>query len=335
VGPSAGGQLAAPSPDQVVEVLRQALSAQPELERVFIAAFNDTQHPLNLRTALLHPQRSSVCLNEIGEIAAMRPIDDADFRGVVVRTANIDSVLFKLEVPGLSTADNASRFDDEFRKKHPIIASMGDAPSVEELLQLDAYAHQLRVGVMRQLRNQLSQIAGKVAEDGFPLVNTRAKDGTGIVDKIGRMRQGSPEKPPRPNYSLSDMPDALGGRITVTMTADSPHELAGLATRFEKVFAGDILERDSFYANPIKRERPYRVVTYTLGIGGMRAEVQLTTLSASIAADLAHNTLHKPLIPLNMGESEQIMLFWRKATARELEVLARRAPEHRDGENLT
>jgi hypothetical protein len=309
------------TPAHVVGKLEEACEGQPAIVRVMRAAFLDQNHPLNLRAALLHPQRSSTCLSEIREIAGFRPIDEAEFQRVVERCATSPARLFQTVVPGISPEENAAQFNQRFRVEHPSLAALSATPTADQQLELEAFVDHIRGPVIRALRTMLKSVAGEPQADGFPVVHTRAKDGVGIMDKIARMQEGSATKTPRPGYTFSDMPDSLGGRITVMLTADTSQSLEDLTERFEQAFALDILERDSFYANSAKRLHPYRVVTYTLGIDGCRAEVQITSLSASIAADLAHNTLHKPYLPLEEGENEEIMLFWRKATVRELEIL--------------
>lgn len=312
-----------PTEEYVIGALRDACRAQPALERVLLTVFSDSRHPLNLRASLLNPRRSATCLSEIHSICDYRAVDQRDFEAVVERTSRLPSPLFVEFADHIPIAENVRRFDSRFLSNYGAIASIGPAPSDEERFALESFVDQLRSRVMVDLRDLLKEIAGEPGLDGYPLVNTRSKDGDGILEKITRMRQGNGPKPPRDGYQFSDMPDALGGRITVTLTTDSPRELDILSQRLESVCSEGILERDSFYANRAKRSHPYRVVAYTLGIDGARAEVQLTSLASSIAADLAHNTLHKPLIPLKLGEAEEIMLFWRKATVRELEIFER------------
>ena len=158
-------------------------------------------------------------------------------------------------------------------------------------------------------------IAG--SEKGFPFISTRTKSAEGVTDKIRRMRKGNAGKSPRPDYVLADMPDITGGKII----AKDIEQLKALILKIEDVFKGRILQKDNFYVNEQKRNNPYRVITYTVLVGTRLCEIQLSTLHASIAVDIWHNTHYKAIAASSLSQEQELVMLGRQAALYDLEQL--------------
>jgi hypothetical protein len=124
-------------------------------------------------------------------------------------------------------------------------------------------------------------------------------------------------KDPRPEYNLSDMPDALWWRITVT----DIWQLEQVMKNIENVFwEKNIYEIDNFYSSS-KKDKPYRVITYTVTVDWVPCELQVTTLKSSLTADLWHDTWYKRIHDLPDDVIEKIGNLQRQVTIFEHSLL--------------
>ncbi len=174
-------------------------------------------------------------------------------------------------------------------------------------------------GTEQILEGKLRQVTrGIVGNDtGFPFISKRTKTAAGVIDKIQRMRKGNAGKSPRPNYVLADMPDITGGRIV----AKDIDQLKILMLNIEQVFERCILQKDNFYVNEKKRNNPYRVITYTVLVGTRLCEIQLSTLHASIAVDIWHNTHYKTISASSLSQEQELIMLGRQAALSDLQQL--------------
>lgn len=275
----------------------------------------DDKHPTNLAANLKNPETRSEVLDELQALDSSPHPDTETFKKSVEDSKTSDSPLMQ----------NCDRFNIREGKKSTevlkeqllaqdeVLFSTGPNPTPEQKKKLKAHARRLN-RVMPKLSQDLEGLVSDMSPgSGFPTVSARTKNADGMVDKIQRMSRGNDGKAPRPDYSLADMPDALGARVVVK-DAESLQKVMG---RLEEKFGeGAIFEKDNFYSNPKKQARsPYRVVTYTVVKDGVPAEVQLTTLRASLAADLFHNTHYKPCHPDLGKESSDYVLGLHRAAA--------------------
>jgi ppGpp synthetase/RelA/SpoT-type nucleotidyltranferase len=308
--------------ERVATTARTELAGDPTIRRVVDEMLHDQKHPMNVNGNLMHRGRQIAAIHALQDLGAAPRLGKDEFIAFVREPQNRDLPFIRddheLSHEGMRRKTAIER--DRLLAADDQLFSVGNAPSDAQVMRLRSYASKLSNETSPALRKTLSEVVGTVDVDGFPTVNVRAKSAEGIVDKIDRMREGNDGKDPRPSYILADMPDAVGGRITVR----DVRELPELVRRFEQAFEGRIIEKDNFYTNPNKSEKPYRVITYTILQDGVPCEVQLTTLAASVAADLNHNTVYKEIIPVTDQEAAELTERWRGSTAAEIEQLRRR-----------
>jgi hypothetical protein len=102
--------------------------------------------------------------------------------------------------------------------------------------------------------------------------------------------------------------------------------MAGLNAIYERIQShygvgdgGRILEVENMYAEPKAKAPAYRVVPMIISVqvNGVpyTFELQLTTQRASIAADIEHNSIYKPYVPLSAAEEEAVVRAMREAAA--------------------
>jgi ppGpp synthetase/RelA/SpoT-type nucleotidyltranferase len=292
-----------PADAQAIGAVRQGLEQHPILARVVESFIMDKDHPMNLVAYLKDVQSRPVVLEHLDRMARLCPVGPSGLGNLVEQTFNPEVPLLTESGAELGTRDGVSgpqRLRQQLIDRDPELFSMGQPESEEEWGRLKAHASFLRTEVLPGLTGELESLVADLPNSGgFPAVNARAKSAAGMADKIDRMQRGNDGKAPRPDYCLADMPDAVGGRITVR----DPRQLQQVMDRLEERFGKEnIFEKDNFYANPKKRLRPYRCITYTVVHQGVPCEVQLTTLNSSLAADLWHNTGYKPLHPELTGD---------------------------------
>jgi ppGpp synthetase/RelA/SpoT-type nucleotidyltranferase len=287
-----------PESAELIGDIRSEFRDFPELGTVLEKFVLDTKHPMNIVGYMKNREMRPAIFDELKTMAKLPSVSSGDLKETVARTFDPSKPLLKSDDAEFSVADGQKRsqaLKEDLLKRDGALYSMGDVPTDEQSQALKAYAGKIRKDTLPKLVDKLESIIADMPKDkGFPAVNARAKTAEGIVDKIHRMRVGNDGKDPRPDYALCDMPDAVGGRITV----NTPEELQKVMQRLESSFGNEnIFEKDNFYSNPKKNQRAYRVITYTVQVDGVPCEVQVTTLRSSMAADLNHNTAYKRLHP--------------------------------------
>jgi len=287
-----------------IREIQTALNSYPLLSEIVIKLYKDTERRLDLVEYLKDPQTRQTVLEELRLLASIAPLTPKTFQ---------TRMREPLDPEKIGSLEHDRRFnesnDGESRMivlrrilldTNPELYSVSDKVNVRQEITLDSHVERLEGEIKPDLDRILRQIGGLTDETGFPHISVRVKSSDGILDKIRRMREGNPEanKAPRPEYQLADMPDVVGGRITVSNTDELSQVMIALETHFG---AENIFQKENFYINERKRERPYRVVTYTIEmtvqIQGVPCEIQITTLRSSIVADIEHNTVYKNYHP--------------------------------------
>ncbi|MDA1209356.1 MAG: cyclic nucleotide-binding domain-containing protein, partial [bacterium] len=265
----------------------------------------DVDYPLTVTDFLHNPDTRKATLDTIIEVAGQHPVTKAEFQKKVFDTfARLDPAFtaddkkFNEDPKGLKYVDEIRTMKMETSAVH----RADDDPSEEVMTKLEKHIDKRNTKVEPELVKKLGKVVGQVngRKDGFPVISSRTKNAPGVVDKIKRMRRGNDGKDPRPEYCMADIPDITGGRV-VTRNAD---QLEKIIRKLEDEFKGQIIEKDNFYGNESKRMKPYRVITYTVLVHGEPCEIQLTTLAASIAADINHNTIYKPIAATSKKQQE-------------------------------
>lgn len=158
---------------------------------------------------------------------------------------------------------------------------------------IEKYATHLSIDINPKLNFILTNIVDDIwTKDWFPSVSSRAKSRVWLLEKINRMKEGNAWRDWRKSYLLADVPDAVWWRITVTDIKQMDIIMKKIEAKFWKE---NIYEIENFYSSDKKMKRPYRVITYTVMVDNVPCEIQISTLKASLMADLDHNVIYKPI----------------------------------------
>lgn len=136
----------------------------------------------------------------------------------------------------------------------------------------------------------------------FPehLVTGRVKSARAFLDKCGRLCQNTQAKHLAKTLSALDIIDGCGCRITCSASSQIYDVVQKLKNDFE------FLELDNKYTT-IRKDGAYKVIPCTMKDlnSGLVFELQITTLTSTIVADLFHNVIYKRnAIGLNPTEEE-------------------------------
>ncbi len=314
---------------------------QPELRDALKQLLFDFDYPLSVITLLADDNTRPTTIAAIRTITQESSVSDIEFRAKVEgtlgrmdpafveasRTFDEKHVVHSVD-RNFAAMENRKTASDLFRsailqKDHrlSLARSVGNEPTPKQREALEKEIITRTDRIAPRLQGDLSSIASAVAgpsvSGGFPSVTCRTKNVEGVLDKIARMRSGNAGKEPRPDYIVADMPDITGGRII----ARDIDQLKEVVDEFEKQFAGKILQKDNFYTSEKKRQNPYRVITYTVLIGQYPCEVQISTLHASIAADVMHNIEYKKIASTSFSGQKELKEFSKKAALFDLQRL--------------
>lgn len=314
--------------------IAQALAGHPELESVVHAIVDDTAHPLELTHALADPGRRDTALGILSELAEMRLLGDRSLAEYIAEHPG-RGPLFDPIPPEINHLPNGqSRLHDfvDNSTLHDPARAVGRDPDPRQRAVVAEYARRLVTHVEPVVRAELARLAEDF--DGAS-TSMRTKSGVGILEKVGRLVAGSETRPPRPNYRVGDVIDAVGARITVADTRQLSRLLEHVQRQFGVGDGGRLLEIENMYAGPKSAYPEYRVITMVVRVDAdgipYTYELQLTTLRSSVGADLQHNTLHKPLVDITPQQRDMIRRVWSEASALDQhETRTRRTRERTD-----
>lgn len=288
---------------ELISEISEALKDYPLLLKLIMKLFHDNDHIVDIVKYLRLSQTKQRVLDELKLLGSIRPL---------TREVFLTKINEELDPDRIGTIEDDREFNEDedgvsrmsvlrqsLVDSHPLLYSIGGESTPEKLIALRKHSDRLNLEIKPVLHALLQRIAGPADIDGFPRVSTRAKNASAMLEKIERIRQGNPVslRPPRPEYHLADMPDMIGGRITVPNT----NQLLSVMQRLEDHFGKEnIFQKENFYLST-KKERPFRVITYTVRIivqiDGIPCEIQINTLRSSLAADIEHNTVYKNYHP--------------------------------------
>ncbi len=310
-------------------VLERLDHDSPELGSVVAKLLGDEAHALNLTESLRSPERQEQVLKVLEDLAtgeALEPYEGqlpeflAEHPGHgpmfepvrseinrVVGDDGVDRTRLDVYVAKMKAGDPA--------------LTVGPDPSSEQTALVKEYAERLKTQVEPAVRREILAIVAEIQADadGWIDVNSRSKKTGDLIDKVQRMAAGRENSPGRPHYRVGDAIDAVGARITVPDMRTLERALAAVVDRFGTGDGGRIVEIDNMYASPKSKSPEYRVIPMVVAIevGGRpySFELQLTTLRASVAADIEHNSIYKPYVPLSPLEELAVWRAFREAAA--------------------
>jgi ppGpp synthetase/RelA/SpoT-type nucleotidyltranferase len=295
----------------------------PELASVLDKLLDDT-HPLNVTEALADPDLRPRTLELLEELAQGRALPDGMTLDEFLRAHPGEGPIFEVPDRHINLdADGNSRkqlFVDHGKELDPARA-VGMTPTPEHRALVADYAERLaddvRPAVLTEVRGIVDSLPDELREG--VTYSARAKTDEGLFDKVKRMVEGDENLPPRPDYEVGDVIDAVGARITVDNIDQLEAVLDKVLEHFGVGDGGRILELENMYAQPKARSPEYRVIPLTIAkeVDGQlyTFELQLTTRRASIAADLNHNTLYKPYVELTEAERAAVQRAMEEAAA--------------------
>ncbi|TDD68612.1 hypothetical protein E1262_15290 [Jiangella aurantiaca] len=278
----------------------------------------DVAHPLDLTRALRDPDLRAGTLAILAELADGRALAGRSLDEYLAARPGRGPLFAPVPGEALTTADGRSRkelFVAAAVRLDPGRA-VGADPTPEQRALLDDYVRRLVEQVEPHVRVELGELAA-----AYPgtTVSTRVKDPNGLVDKVRRMSAGGTNRPAREGYRVGDVLDAVGTRITVAGTAELAALTATVVERYGVGDGGRVLDWENRYTDPKPHNPAYRVVPFILGVrvGGLPYpfELQLTTRRASVAADLEHNTVYKPYVPVSDPERDRVRRMQAEAAA--------------------
>ncbi|WP_067711935.1 hypothetical protein [Nocardia yamanashiensis] len=299
-------------------LIDEALPNHPEIAKVVRDLVEDSAHPLDLTRALLDPSRRDSTLKILAELADGEALGNRSLAEYLAENPGHGSLFEELAPEVNHLPDGQTRLDALVAEAKAIdpARQVGAHPTTAERAQVAEYARRLFTDVQPAVKAELARLTEVV--DGAR-TSLRTKSGDGIIDKVQRMVEGGENRPPRPNYQVGDVIDAVGARITVKNT----HDLAILLERIQEHFGvgehSRILEIENMYATPKGRNPEYRVIPLVvrIDIDGIphTYELQLTTQRASIAADINHNTIYKPYVETTPEQLAKINKMFAEAAA--------------------
>ena len=327
-GDVAGPDEPIPTPDVQQAVVDRIGTHSPELASV-VHKLLDDEHALNvtesLRSGALHEHVLST-IEELARGDALRPYD-GDLSAFLADHPG-HGPLFEHVPPEINTVTGADGVERSrlsvyvaHAKTTDEALTTGARPSPAEGAAVRDYATRLADLVKPAVDREVASIAAQVREhaSGPVDVNSRPKNAAGLFDKVNRMAAGRPGAPGRADYQVGDIVDAVGARITVPDMDTLERLYTAVVDHFGVGDGGRIVEVDNMYASPKAKNPAYRVIPMVVAIevdGRPYAfELQLTSLRASVAADIEHNSLYKPYIDLSPEEKAAVRRAFTEASA--------------------
>lgn len=282
----------------------------------------DTTHDIGITTLMKDPATRDIVLRSLDEVLSLPEATEAQFRETMDTESQGLRQRFREDDQRWNVAGSTRRVT--MLKAHLLthprwneLFSLSSAePTPKQAQLLEQYVQTLDTQVCPTLVRWMQDILAplRASDPAFPLVTGRTKSAEGILDKMRRMKGGNRGKEARTDYSLGDVPDAVGARVIVKDAAALEQAMALIENKLKD----RIFEKDDFYGNPRKQVRsPYRLVTYTVRCEGLPAEIQLQTLPSAIVANIDHDIIYKPYVPADNKERSLVSSLQRRVAVKE------------------
>lgn len=282
----------------------------------------DTTHQIGITALMKDPAMRDMVLDCLDTMLTLPPADRDQYESFMKQET--DSLKSRhhhdtIRWNGIGTTRRMTAFKQRLLE-HPDFGELfrlspASTITPKQSQQLQKYVQMLDTEVCPALVRHLEAVLEKMSprEDGMRSVTGRTKTASGIIDKMRRVQLGNRGKKPRDNFTLADLPDAVGARVIV----QNVEELEVAMALIEGEFQGRIYEKDDCYGNPEKLHHPFRLVTYTVECNGVPSEIQLQTLPSALAAAIDHDIIYKPYVPASLGERNLAMELQRRVTMME------------------
>ena len=304
--------------DDPADELSKLEADYPEVGSVVRRLANDTGHRLDLTTALRDPGRRADTLAVVRELADGRLLPDGDLERYRQENPGRGRLFTEVPFEVNHNPDGTSRKDTYLAHCAAAdpVRRVGGLPDTRQQDAVREYAARLANTVEPLVTGEVEDLA---ADLPGAVVSTRTKIADDILEKVGRMSSGSDSRPPREDYLVGHVVDAVGARITVADTDQLGRLLDRVCDTLGVGDGGRVLELDNMYAAPKASNPSYRVIPLLVAVEAdgipYTYELQLTTRRASVAADLEHNTIYKPHVPTSDGQRDAVRRMMAEAAA--------------------
>lgn len=295
----------------------------PEIEQVLGKLLSPAAKPLNITRALRDPSRRTSALKMLVDMADSGRLDGTTLEQYVAGYP-ASGELFR-PVP-----DHANLLPDGTTIKDAHLASIRDAepafsvgtdPTPRESAAVKEYTAHVQDAVQGTVVDDLMNTLG-----GHPGLDVayRVKTADSLFHKVAdKQAEGV-------DYHVGDATDMLGIRVFTTDTRQLADVLDTVVEHYGGLGdQGRILEVTNTYASPRPKSPHYRAVHLLVKaeVGGRPVvfELQLVTARASVANDLFHDTVYKPLVDVDPREQAEIRRLADEAAAAEQEEGERQA----------
>lgn len=294
------------------------LSEHPAVASVLGKLLTDTGHPLGLTASLTDPERRDATVAVLRQLAKHRTLGDSSLAEWMAAHPGVGPLF---ESTRLSLNVNASGVP----RKDAFAALVGEAdparvigvaPTAKQRDELRRYARRLQRKVMPAVDAEMRELTSL-----YPgaRLRVRTKGAHGILEKVRRTNAGGGGRSARDAYSAVDVFDAVASRIVTTDVSQLADVYEWILDWFGTGDDGRVLGVENTYVNLKARKPAYRAihVDVRFDVGGVPyvSELQLTTLRASIAADLDHNAVYKPFIETTPAERSAVLGMLDEAAA--------------------
>lgn len=294
------------------------LSEHPAVASVVGKLLTDTGHPLGLTASLTDPTRRDDTVAMLRQLAERRTLGDSTLPVWMAAHPGVgplfESTRLSLNVnsSGVPRKDVFAALAGEADPTRVI----GVAPTGKQRDNLRKYAHRLQRKVMPVVDDEMRELT--TLYPGARL-RVRTKGAHAILEKVRRISAGGGGRTAREAYSAVDVFDAVASRIVTTDVNQLADVYETILDWFGTGDDGRVLGVENTYVNPKSRKPAYRAihVDVRFDVGGVPyvSELQLTTLRASIAADLDHNAIYKPFIETTPPERSAVFGMLDEAAA--------------------
>jgi len=312
--------------DIVTEVRLALDDAHPDVGNVVERLIVDRAHPLDMVRSLNHPDRRDRVLATITELADARLLQERTLENFIPDNPGRGPLFAAVseEVNFRDGGESRKAFYVAHCKSADAARAVGVGAGSEERAMIVDYGRRLADEVIPHVSEEVMELMQAV--DGS--MSIRAKNATGLLDKVARMSEGASGRPGRTDYQVGDVIDAVGARIIVGDTERLEHLLSEISEKFGTGSDGRVLEMENMYAQPKSHNPAYRVVPYVISVEVKGVpytyELQLCSWRASIASDLEHNTIYKPYINPTVAEQQKVRWMQAEAAALDQDETRRR-----------
>jgi ppGpp synthetase/RelA/SpoT-type nucleotidyltranferase len=308
--------------------VRATLGAHyPEMVAIIERLIDDKDHHLNLVESLMDPAKRAKVLGILAELCAGQALAGKTLEEFI-REHPGHGPLFEKIPPDVNFDKHGRSRKNVFlegAKETDPARKVGAKPTEEQRQLVEEYAKRLKTEVEPEVFKEVGALTKAVDGEfgaGSSSFNVRTKDAAAILDKVKRMAEGREGQKPKPDAQVGDMVDAVGARITVQDTDQLGRLLKLVQAHYGTGDKGRIIELENLYLNPKAKNFAYRVIPLTIVIApkgddglSYTYELQLTTLMASVAADLEHNVVYKDTIGATPEEKRRVKAAQAEAAA--------------------